>query len=161
MPFLVPFQEEHKQGFIRWNRNAEEVHRFAATGFTYPITLDQIGNFPEKIGAIAFALLSDEGQHLANGDFVVDDALAEVRLCRLIVDPEERGKGYGQHLVKLLISEAKKQKPDYRVSLNVLADNPTAIAIYEKCGFQMTDLAFSFEAGGKTYSGFKMYFHEG
>ncbi len=156
---LIPFEKKHLQGFIQWNRTEDEVARFAGTGFSYPITEEQLGDFPQKLNAIAFGLEDEQGQHLGNGDFVLDRENKEARLCRLIIDPEHRGKGYGKALVKMLIAKAQSTEPEYRVSLFVLHDNPVAIAAYEKCGFQKSDQSFRFEVKGKLYSGFKMYYH--
>lgn len=157
---LVPFEKRHIQGFIKWNRNEDEVARFAGTGFTYPVTEEQVGDFPKKINAIAFGLEDEQGRHIGNGDFVLDQENKEARLCRLIIDPDHRGKGYGQQMVKLLIQEARQLEPSYRISLFVLHDNPAAIAAYKACGFEMSEQAFSFEVNGIVYSGFKMYYHE-
>ncbi len=157
---LIAFQPHHKLGFIHWNKNQDELARFAGHSFRYPLSLEQIGDFPAKVNATAFALESEDGLHLANGDFVVDHENKEIRLCRLIVHCDYRGQGYGRLLVEGICSKAKETQLNYRISLNVLDDNVAAIALYSKCGFHMSDQTFSFEVDGIVYRGHKMYLNE-
>ena len=48
-----------------------------------------------------------------------------------------RGKGYGQAAVRLLLDKAFRDLRLNRVTLEVLADNTAAIRAYEKCGFTL------------------------
>lgn len=52
-----------------------------------------------------------------------------------IGDSEERSKGYGESAIRQLLSHAFFDLGLEKVHLRVLADNCTAIHVYEKCGF--------------------------
>lgn len=54
--------------------------------------------------------------------------------------PENQGKGLGKMLVDFVIQQAQQREFDY-VSLNVWADNISAIKFYEKLGFQIAKSA--------------------
>lgn len=50
---------------------------------------------------------------------------------------DERGKGYGTEAVKLLLQFGFIDLNLHRIYLHVKDNNPAAIRIYEKCGFQI------------------------
>jgi ribosomal protein S18 acetylase RimI-like enzyme len=54
----------------------------------------------------------------------------------VIVDPAQRGRGFGGILVGLAIESARLLGVR-RIALNVIADNTPAIATYERAGFQL------------------------
>ena len=55
-------------------------------------------------------------------------------LYYVAVNPDYRGKGYGQLLVDKFIEDAFKNEGDV-MSLEVRMSNQAAICLYEKCGF--------------------------
>ena len=55
-------------------------------------------------------------------------------LYYVAVNPDYRGKGYGQLLVDKFIEDACKNEGDI-MSLEVRMSNQAAIRLYEKCGF--------------------------
>lgn len=52
-----------------------------------------------------------------------------------IGEPTERGQGYGQEAMKLILDFAFRELNLHRVFLTVFSYNTTAIALYEKLGF--------------------------
>src|SRR5690606_28579610 len=79
-------------------------------------------------------ILGLEQEKLAYGDYMLDRE-GEARLCRLIVNPYQRGKGYGKQLVKQLIDEVKQKEPGRKICLFVLEGNEAAIHCYKASGF--------------------------
>ncbi len=53
-----------------------------------------------------------------------------------IGDPEYRGKGYGTDAMRVAVDYAFNELNLHRLGLNVNANNPRAIRVYEKLGFQ-------------------------
>ncbi len=70
--------------------------------------------------------------------FVNDNILTDIRtlyIDDLCVDESKRGKGIGYKLYEYVLAFAKEQG-FYNVTLNVWADNKSAMAFYEKCGLR-------------------------
>ena len=63
----------------------------------------------------------------------MDEEEDEVELAHLLVDPDQRRRGFGTHLVTALVPRARELAGD--VLLRVDADNGAAIALYERLGF--------------------------
>jgi ribosomal protein S18 acetylase RimI-like enzyme len=59
-----------------------------------------------------------------------------VHLARLIVDPQQRGKGYGRLLCVRLMETARSRQFVDRFTLNVCRDNDVALRLYHSLGFQ-------------------------
>ncbi|MEO7130239.1 MAG: GNAT family N-acetyltransferase [Dermatophilaceae bacterium] len=60
-------------------------------------------------------------------------------LFGMYVAPRARGTGVGEALVRTVLDEARRRGKD-RVVLEVADINPSAIALYERCGFVRTGL---------------------
>ena len=56
-------------------------------------------------------------------------------VARICVSPTQQGKGVGTYFMKMLIDEAKKRGAD-GMHFHVCVQNPSAIKMYEKCGFR-------------------------
>lgn len=57
-------------------------------------------------------------------------------LVRLLVDPAQRGQGYGKRLSALLLAEALRMPGCTQVKLRVRRDNFPALAVYRSIGFR-------------------------
>lgn len=66
----------------------------------------------------------------------LDETQKEVRFGFVIIDPEQRGKGYGQEMLSLGIRYAFDFVKVTKISLVVFENNKDAICCYEACGFQ-------------------------
>lgn len=79
-------------------------------------------------------ILEDEGRPAAQVSlYRVTDGSAE--FGRLLVDPDARGKGYGNLASRLCLQVADERLGLDRVHLEVKRDNAAAIKIYEGLGF--------------------------
>ncbi|HAS8178503.1 TPA: N-acetyltransferase, partial [Vibrio vulnificus] len=63
----------------------------------------------------------------------------EIRLCRVAINPEYRGLGFGRALIALSIAEVRKRKRFSVATLAVFADNVTAYNCYKSYGFVTVD----------------------
>jgi ribosomal protein S18 acetylase RimI-like enzyme len=57
------------------------------------------------------------------------------RLAAMAIAPSFRGRGLGQHLMRIAIREAK-DRGDRSMLLEVFEQNPAAVALYKKLGFR-------------------------
>ena len=57
------------------------------------------------------------------------------RLAAMAIAPSFRGRGLGQHLMRIAIREAK-DRGDRSMILEVFEQNPAAVALYKKVGFR-------------------------
>jgi len=83
---------------------------------------------------VVFYILENEGQPV--GCVALEKINDEVcYLERLAVLPRERGKGFGEALVKHVLSEARLFKV-YRVQIGIIAEQRELHDWYEKLGFE-------------------------
>lgn len=67
------------------------------------------------------------------------------RLVVMGVVPEAQGQGVGQRLLRELLAEARR-RGDRRFELEVIEQNPPALALYRKAGFQRVQRLLEFHA---------------
>jgi ribosomal protein S18 acetylase RimI-like enzyme len=70
------------------------------------------------------------------GFYKIDASSHVVELKGLAVDPDHQRSGIGTALVQAAIGAARRRKAR-RIVLRVLASNPTARRLYERCGFKV------------------------
>ncbi len=148
---LTPYTPKHLGSLFSWIGSAEEMYEWGATSFEYPLNESAFHDFPERFNAHAFWLLDHKGVVSGMGDIVVDDERKQLRLCRIIISPKQRGKGLGASMTRLLVEEAHRINPDYTICLWVITSNTAAQKAYSKAGFSFTEESIEFEAGGKKY----------
>jgi ribosomal protein S18 acetylase RimI-like enzyme len=68
--------------------------------------------------------------------YKIDASTHVVELKGLAVDPDHQRSGIGTLLVQAAIGAARRRKAR-RIVLRVLASNPTARRLYERCGFKV------------------------
>lgn len=67
------------------------------------------------------------------------DELNGYELCRIMIDYNHQGKGYGKQALKLILKKMKEQYDDCeRVLLTFHTENERAKNVYESVGFQDT-----------------------
>jgi ribosomal protein S18 acetylase RimI-like enzyme len=80
-----------------------------------------------------FASITVDGRVIACGLGVVQDGL--IGLFDIITDPNGRRQGHGQRLIETLLEWGKQQKAQ-RGYLQVMLNNPAALALYAKLGYR-------------------------
>jgi len=66
----------------------------------------------------------------------------ELCLAHLAIDEKERGKGYGEKLIRFLMAQVDT-KASHCFVLDVSEENPKAQKLYERIGFQVQDYILS------------------
>lgn len=72
-----------------------------------------------------------------------------LRLYSLAISPEFRGKNYAKLLLKKAVDIAKETQKSY-LYLEVSENNPTAIKLYQKIGFQLSGKRKAYYKDGST-----------
>ncbi|CAI0810981.1 GNAT family N-acetyltransferase [Serratia fonticola] len=80
---------------------------------------------------VALALIARRGQHS--------------RVAALSIHPEMRGRGLGRTLMQRIIADART-RGDRRLSLEVIAGNQAALALYQQVGLAITRTLWGFHA---------------
>lgn len=67
----------------------------------------------------------------------VDEDDGEYWICRLMIDAQYQGKGYGRQALEQLLARIRRE-PDYdgQIFLSAEAENAGAIRLYQSLGFQ-------------------------
>ena len=69
---------------------------------------------------------------------VINDRKDHVNIINFIINPKYRKQGYGSYLLAKTILKIKKIDNIKKIVLNVKVNNPSAIKLYEKFNFQIT-----------------------
>ena len=131
------YAQEHVQA---GNWLPEEAHQKSAQEFAHLLpdgiaSQDQHlfsieeGSSGMKIGMVWFAV-NRRGSHLSA--FIYD----------FIIDEAYRGQGYGRQALAALDAQAASMGIE-SIALHAFAHNPTAIALYQKMGYAITDVHMS------------------
>lgn len=85
----------------------------------------------------------DEQTHQKLGVLWVQVKLDEPRrrafICDFVIEPQFRGQGFGKQALQALDKKLGEMNVE-SVSLHIFAHNTTAIALYEKMGYSVTNL---------------------
>lgn len=90
----------------------------------------------QESDVFAIRLLSD-GQIIGIAGY--DDIIKENKVATLFIgigNENSRGRGYGKQTINILLDYGFNDLDFYRIQLNVLEFNESAIALYEKNGFK-------------------------
>lgn len=138
---LRAFEREDLESVIRWV-NDEEVTRNLSDAFIYPVSrsdemkwLDSVAlaNHKEKV----FAIENDEGELVGSiGLHHINWVERKAELGILIGEKRYWRRGYGQGALEAILHLAFNKMNLHRVYLRVFENNPTAIRLYERCGFR-------------------------
>ena len=134
MVVLIPFQPGHVTSLISWIESEEMLMQFAGPSFQFPLTASQLPYHRNDPKHLSFSLVNDlPREMLGYGEIRLNHETAF--LCRLIIAPEKRGKGFGKYLMQSLLSELNLRPEVRQVELNVFDFNITAINLYRQFGF--------------------------
>ncbi len=103
------------------------------TSFDKPWTareFDQMLNHPDTIGLIALNRLDTP-----MGFILVRSIVDEAEILTLCVDPQYRARKIATRILNSVITMYKSQEIK-RIFLEVAEDNPAAIGVYHRCGFE-------------------------
>lgn len=115
-----------------WIRSRRDCELWAGPYLPYPLDLDLLPRDIDLHSADSVVLF--EGPHLMAFGQLLEKNDHSGHLARLIVNPEQRQRGYGSKLVMELLQRARHK--GYRsVTLNVDKNNHPAQAMYAGLGF--------------------------
>jgi [ribosomal protein S5]-alanine N-acetyltransferase len=132
--------QDASEHYLGWLHDAETTKGLASGRF--PTTIDQLREYILNVvnnpNAVMFAICDAvTGNHLGNIKIDQFDWVSSTcELGLLIGDKKSWGKGVGTEACQLSISYAFEKLNMRKVSLTVYANNPNAIALYEKIGFK-------------------------
>lgn len=124
--------EENFDAIIRMKRPEDE--NFVASN---AVSLAQAWLYREDGDVFPFAIYNDD---TAVGFMLLEENLEEKRLdlWRIMLSPEQEGKGYGTEAVKLMIKYAIDSGRYQKIGLLCGQSNVRARHIYDKLGFRPT-----------------------
>ena len=129
------------QIYLRW-LNDSEVTRGLASGY-FPTTQEELVNYVsgtlKDSNTVFFALcLKENNFHI--GNVKVDRIDWMARTCELgliIGESSARGRGFGYEAMLLVIDYIFQELNLNKITLAVFENNPGALKLYEKLGFQV------------------------
>ena len=138
MVILQKFDTNFYADLISWVDNEEQLMQFAGPEFSFPLTVEQLDKALTDKNRYAFRVV-DDSTNTAIGHCEIYLTQKSAYLGRiLIADKEQRGKGYGQQIVNLLLDYAFNKLDRDLAKLNVFDWNIGAIKCYQKAGFAMS-----------------------
>ena len=158
MIYLTPFQKVHIATLISWVTNEDELVLFAGqNALHFPLTEEQITAYLADSDRQVFAALDNYTDQLLGMGEIFHSAPDKVRLCRILVDKAQRGRGIGQQLTLALTQTALADPHIQRVELNVYDFNVAAIRCYQICGFRMDEKQDENISSWKNWRNVRMY----
>jgi ribosomal protein S18 acetylase RimI-like enzyme len=111
----------------------DEQREAAARAFTDPL--------PQGLATpnhYLWSLADDDGPALGALWVRVEPEHRRAFIFDIVVDPAQRGQGYGSRMLAMLEDELRTRGVR-RIGLNVFADNPGAIRLYARHGYVVTN----------------------
>ncbi|MDG1174688.1 MAG: GNAT family protein [Flavobacteriales bacterium] len=132
---LHPFTNKDFDRLINWINSEEELVQFAGPMFSFPLTKNQLEEYVNKEGILPKIVIDSESREVI-GHCELNFVNEFPRLGKILIGNKSyRGKGLGNDLVELMISEIKKIESSEKVELKVYERNTTAVNLYTKKGF--------------------------
>jgi RimJ/RimL family protein N-acetyltransferase len=136
----------------KWVNNKRVHALWCANKLSYPLTRERLADTlkeqAENWNAYAYTAIDNMGKQI--GFFVYAENYMDNSgyLRYIIMDPNERGKGYGTEMIQLILKYAFEISEVLKVNLNVFDVNEGGIRCYQKAGFEIktvTKEVFPFE----------------
>ena len=122
---------------ISWVPDLATSQLWGGPMMVFPLSVEKLKQIiqPEKVDT--FVMVDEADTILGIGQFYFSDP-SRFHLARIMVKPDERGKGYGRKLVNLLMDQSWSV-PNKYFTLNVNFGNDRARALYESLGFVVAE----------------------
>ena len=133
---LAPFDASHADRVLRWVATPREMY-WLAPNTRPPLTARDITGW-RKPGHQPFLLLdATNGTPVGYGELnELTGVPGNYWLGHLLVDPEQRGRGFGIALTRRLLERAFVHAGATRVTLVVFPENAAAVRCYERAGMR-------------------------
>ncbi|AXF57516.1 GNAT family N-acetyltransferase [Salicibibacter kimchii] len=151
---LQAFQRSHMKKLIEWIETPEFLLQWGGPNFTFPLDENQIERYMQEPDRYIYSVVDQESEriigHISLGR--IDKENRSARVGKVLVgDPDARGKGIGQRMMRDILTIAFDDMKLHRVSLGVFSFNEPAIACYEKVGFKKDGLLRDLRKMGDDY----------
>ncbi|MCE0495613.1 GNAT family N-acetyltransferase [Vibrio salinus] len=134
---LVKAGQNHINTMMKWFQNEKETQDWGGPHFRYPYDRQSFQEDIQLDELESYVLISDQGELQAFGQFYL--RLGRCHLGRLVVNPEQRGKGLVAILIKHLSDLGMAELHATENSLFVYDHNVSARKAYEKFGFRVME----------------------
>ena len=160
---LIPYKACDANTITKWLKSEYAFRQWSADRYeNYPITPDDMNFYydrdKKKENIWGMTAFNDNGivGHLTMR--FPKNNYNEIRLGFVIVDNEERGKGYGKEMLSLATKYAFEFVKVSKISLGVFENNTIAIKCYRSCGFKevKSENTESYKCMGETWNCIEM-----
>ena len=139
---LREFRSEDISGMRAWATDPD-VTRYLSNRYLMPQTWEQTEEFLRSVlsgsaGGYNF-VIAEKGslKYMGQCGLIKIDHQSRVGTLAIVIPREHHSKGYGGEAIGLLLAFAFEQLNLNKVELSVIEDNLRAVALYERCGFQL------------------------
>lgn len=138
------FTRDDFEHLLKCSNSAEYLMQWAGTGFTYPLTENQIKNYIESANdmqrsdCLAFKVIWKEtGQIIGHISLSkIDRVHLTARISKVIISEDNlKGKGIGLQMISEILKVGFEDLKLHRITLGVFDFNKNAMNCYEKAGF--------------------------
>lgn len=158
---LRPYKKCDAARIVTWIKDEWSMHQWCGRGFSaFPLTPDDLNAryegwaFDDSVYPMTAYDETGPVGHLYLA--FKDEAKTVLRFCCVIVDGEQRGKGYGTAMLRLALRYAFDFLGAERVTLGVYENNPSACRFYRALGFTDTEERTHSEIMGTDWVGLEM-----
>lgn len=127
-----------------WITDAKACARWAGPDMPFPFAAADLPALCLVLGAHSFCLIDEVGTLLGFAQ-CVEKGEGVMRLARVIVAPQQRGRGLSKALCEGSMRSTAQQGAVLAFSLGVYRDNPAAIRCYQQLGFVVVEEKCSLE----------------
>jgi GNAT superfamily N-acetyltransferase len=139
---LVPFTSEYSAVVRSWIES-EETYDLVCRGIEFPPPDDIVDSWQRK--GVRSYLLFSHSRPVAYGELWERRAELSVEVAHLLVDPRQRGQGFGTRLLELVYDRGATIIWVRQVLLNLYHQSPEALGCYLKAGFELIGTATHIE----------------
>ena len=119
---------------MSWIKDKDACRLWAGPSVRFPLALEHLKEDIHFSEENTFSMINENAALLGLGQ-LINKENHRLHMARIIVSPNHRGKGLGNLLCRLLISEGTMWCGKSYFSLNVYPDNTKAVRLYKKLGF--------------------------
>ena len=144
------FSLDYPDTILSWVQGEKDRVLWSGNSFFGGLNHQRFKDHLRRKDLFAFQLLDSEKNIHAYGEVVLQ-AIDRASLCRIMVDPQIRGKGVGKYFCQKLIMEIKAWGVIREISLNTLTSNNPALRCYKRLGFRQESISKKSRKIGNTW----------
>lgn len=136
---LVKFREPQLAELMSWITSKSLCQEWGSPEFRYPFDMQSFSEDSRWREIPTFGLQGNRDHKQLRAFGQIYDRLGHCHMSRLIVSPQQRGRGLGKLLIRQLVAQGKADFGFEKCSLFVLQNNLPALALYKKLGFKLRE----------------------